>query len=131
MYLKKTLGSKDIKLELIINGVIETPKNGLELYFKAPIGVAIDDVREMFENISDVTIYTDDPHDKIHNDGTVETLTDERVHSQYDKYTSLNKIEYDYFNNVYRVILNAPSETEQRVAELEDALNFLLMGGEE
>ena len=131
MYLKKTLGGKDIRLELIINGVMETLKNGLELYFKAPIGVAVDDVRGMFENISDVTVYTDEPHEKTNEDGTSEIVTDERIYNKYNKYTVLNKIEYDYFNDVYKVTLNSPSESEQRISELEDALNFLLMGGNE
>ena len=81
-------------------------------------------IKDLFSDVTNITIY-----------GCIEQEdgreTDEFICEQYNQYTSLSKISYDLDNNAYSVTLVVPNETEERLSELEDALNFLLMGGEE
>ena len=108
------------RLNLIDNGVDMPQDNILTLSFHKEDNT-FDDVKSMFTNIDNITVY-----------GCIEQEdgreTDEFVSNYFDKYTSLKSIEYDITKDVYKVTLTIPDETEQRLAELEDAVNFMLMG---
>lgn len=97
-------------------------ENHLELVFEAD-GADISEVKSDFDNLDSVTIYT-----AIRQED--ERETDEIVHQYFDNFTKLSKIEYDVDSDTYKVTLVEPDILEERISELEDAVNFLLMGGE-
>lgn len=111
------------RLNLIDNGVDMPEENKLVLSFKKE-GKDFETIKSLFSDITDVTVY-----------GCIEQEdgreTDEFVSNFFDSYTSLKNIEFDFVNDVYAVTLVVPNEVEARLSELEDAINFMLMGGNE
>ena len=97
-------------------------ENHLELVFEAD-GMGIPEIKSAFSNLDSVIIYT-----AIRQEDGRET--DEIVHQYFDIFTKLSRIEYDVDSDTYKVTLIEPDIVDERLSELEDAVNFLLMGGE-
>ena len=113
-YLKK--GNEKIYLENIIP---EDKQLKLELRDLKDL----DEIKTAFSGLSDVTIYTA----IVQEDGRE---TDEIVHQYFANLTKLSNIAYDISADRYTVTLIEPDEIEERVLELEDAVNYILFGGE-
>ena len=105
-----------------INGV-NAEENKLELNIKAD-SYSFEDVKTAFSTLDNITIYSA----IVQEDGRE---TDEIVHQYFDNFIKLDRVSYNIDSDTYIVTLVIPNETEQRLSELEDALNFILMGGEE
>ncbi len=121
-YLKIRLWEEDVRVNLTDDG-INLNEGMLKLTILGE-GRKYDDVNLLFSNLEAVTIYGCIGQE----DGTE---TDEFQAAYYPDYTKLSKIEYDLDGDYYTVSLTIPNALEERVTELEDAINFLLMGGEE
>lgn len=115
-YLK--LGEEKIYLE-----GIDPEENKLELSFAAG-NKSLEDIKEILVGLNRLVIYTA----IVQEDGRE---TDEIIHMVFETFTKLSKIEYDLDSKTYKVVLVEPNILEERIAELEDAVNFMLMGGEE
>lgn len=111
------------RYNLIDNGVDMPSEDKLVLSFYKD-DATFDAVKGAFTNIDNITIYGC----IVQDDGRE---TDEFVSNYFDKYTYLRSIEYDLETDVYKVTLTIPDETQARLSELEDAVNFMLMGGDE
>lgn len=105
-----------------VNG-INAEENKLELNIKAD-SYSFEDIKTSFTNLDNITINSA----ILQEDGRE---TDEIVHQYFDKFTKLDRVSYNMDADTYTVMLVIPNETEQRLSELEDAVNFLVMGGEE
>lgn len=114
--------SEDIRLNLVEDEMNIPSNEELILVFYNG-GSDFDTIKNIFSDIDSITIYGCN----VQEDGRE---TDEYIVNYYDKYTVLKNIEYDIVNDIYRVTLIYPNDMELRIADLEDALNFLLMGGE-
>ena len=84
----------------------------------------LDQIKSDFSNLSDITIYTA----IVQDDGRE---TDEIVYMYFSNLTKLSKVSYDIKTGKYSVILIEPEILEERITELEDAVNYILFGGEE
>ena len=83
-------------------------------------GHTFEEVKEVFENIGDtITIY-----------GTVENGEDFKS-GVFEGYSQLKAVNYDITDELYMIHLIVPNDIAERIDELESAVNFLLMGGEE
>lgn len=117
-YLK--LGDKKFYLTEV-NGV-NAEEHKLELTIKAEDNT-FEDIKDSFSDLDNITIYSA----IVQEDGRE---TDEIVQQYFDNFTKLDKLAYNLDSDTYTVTLIVPNEVEARLAELEDAMNFLLMGGE-
>jgi len=105
---------KNNRYNLTDDGV--TVGNGIMLTMLAG-GYDFETVKKDFESVSNIEIYgTSEPEDFV--SGFFENLT-------------LKSVEYDIKDELYTVTMTAIDETMQRINDLEDAVNYLLMGGEE
>lgn len=95
----------------------------LELSFEAK-DKTLADVKALLTGLDNITIYSA----IVQEDGRE---TDEITHMYFENFTKLSKIEYDLETESYKVVLVQPNILEERVTELEDAVNFLVMGGNE
>lgn len=95
----------------------------LELSFEAK-DRSLADVKALLTGLDNITVYS-----AIVQEGGRET--DEITHMYFENFIKLSKIEYDLETESYKVVLIQPNVLEERVTELEDAVNFMLMGGEE
>lgn len=105
-----------------INGV-NAEENKLELTIKAEDNT-FESIKDSFSDLDNVTIYSA----IVQEDGRE---TDEIVQQYFDNFTKLDKLSYNLDSDTYTVTLVVPNEVEARLSELEDAVNFMLMGGEE
>lgn len=105
-----------------INGV-NAEENKLELTIKAEDNT-FEGVKDSFSDLDNVTIYSAIAQE----DGRE---TDEIVQQYFDNFTKLDKLSYNLDSDAYTVTLVVPNEIEARLSELEDAVNFMLMGGDE
>ena len=101
-----------------INGV-NAEEHKLELTIKAEDNT-FEGIKDSFSDLDNVTIYTA----IVQEDGRE---TDEIVQQYFDNFTKLDNLDSD----TYTVTLVVPNEVEARLSELEDAVNFMLMGGDE
>lgn len=78
-----------------------------------------EEIKKAFESIGDaITIY-----------GTVDGGADFES-SVFNGYSQLKAVNYDVVNELYTVHLIIPDDLIERMDELENAVNFLIMGGE-
>ena len=105
-----------------INGV-NAEEHKLELTIKAEDNT-FEGIKDSFSDLDNVTIYTA----IVQEDGRE---TDEIVQQYFDNFTKLDKLTYNLDSDTYTVTLVVPNEVEARLSELEDAVNFMLMGGDE
>lgn len=120
--LKYYIKDGDEKYVLIPNGINTPLVNSLELSFLAD-NKSFDTVKESFSDKEEIIVYVC----IVQEDGRE---TDETVSNIFTGYTFLQRLEYDLENDIYKLTLIIPDETQARLSELEDAVNFLLMGGE-
>ena len=113
----------DIRLNLVDGGVDQPDPKTLTLTFYNEGRFSFDDVKEMFTDIDGVTIYMC----IVQDDGTE---TDEMVSTHHEEFVKMKGIEYQPEYDLWKVSLTIRDETKERLAELEAAMNFLLMGGE-
>ena len=92
--------------------------NALSFVIKAE-GQSIEDVKDMFANLENVTIYT-----AIQQEDGRET--DEIVHQYFENFKKLTKVEYNLENDTYKVTIAEVTALENRVAELESMVQALL-----
>ena len=118
-YLK--IGDKKLYLAEI-NGV-NAEEHKLDLTIKAEDNT-FEDVKGLFSDLDNITIYSA----IVQEDGRE---TDEIVQQYFDNFTKLDKLSYNLDSDTYTVTLVVPNEVEARLSELEDAVNFMLMGGDE
>lgn len=111
--------------------------NGNKIYIESDIAVeeakitlnfkedtSISTIKELFTNLSDLTVYSA----IVQEDGRE---TDEIVYMYFTNLTKLDKIIYNTSSEKYSAVIIEPNVLEERITEAEDAINFLLMGGEE
>lgn len=114
----------NVTLDLIQGGMDTPDDKTLSLAFNNEDRFSFEDVKQMFADIPEITIWVcivqRDGRETDHMPGTI-----------HEGFTKLDKIEYQSDLDIWKVTLTKPNETEERLSELEDALNFLLMGGEE
>ncbi len=115
-YLK--LGNSKVYVE----SDIISEESKVTITFSEETGVST--IKELLSNLSDLTIYSA----IVQEDGRE---TDEIVYMYFANITKLDKIVYNASNEKYSTIIVEPNELEERIAEAEDAINFLLMEGEE
>lgn len=115
----------DVKLYLY-----EDDEGGLDQRKENKIGVSVknnnipfETIKDLFSTIEDITIY-----------GCIEqedgTETDEYIANFFEGYSEVYNISYNVMYDYYKVFLAKPDEVNERFNGLEDAVNFLLMGGE-
>lgn len=105
-----------------VNG-INAEENKLELNIKAGT-YTFENIKSSFSTLDNITIYSAIVQED-------ERETDEIIHQYFDNFTKLDRVSYNMDADTYTVMLVIPNETEQRLSELEDTVNFLVMGGEE
>ncbi len=105
-----------------VNGV-NAEEHKLELTVKAENNT-FENIKDSFSDLDNVTIYSA----IVQEDGRE---TDEIVQQYFDNFTKLDKLSYNLDSDTYTVTLVVPNEVEARLSELEDAVNFLVMGGNE
>ena len=108
------------RLNLTDDGISMPDNKRLILSFKRD-NKEIDAIKSLFSNIESITVYGC----VVQDDGKE---TDEFVANYFEQYTMLKGIEYDVAEDLYKVTLTIPDEIHQRLSELEDVMNFLLMG---
>lgn len=113
----------DNKLYLTETNGVNAEENKLELNVEAR-GNTFEGIKDLFSNLDNVTIYSA----IIQEDGRE---TDEIVQQYFDNFTKLDKLAYNIDTDTYTATLIVPNDMEVRISELEDAVNFMLMGGEE
>lgn len=113
----------DNKLYLTETNGVNAEENKLELTIKAEDNT-FESIKDSFSDLDNVTIYSA----ILQEDGRE---TDEIVQQYFDNFTKLDKLSYNLDSDTYTVTLVVPNEIEARLAELEDAVNFMLMGGDE
>lgn len=87
--------------------------------------MSFETVRNLFSNIDNITIFgsvTDYDSDGTENER-------EYVSSYYDMYNFLQKIEYDFAKDEYTITMIHPDEVSERLDEIEEILNEMLMKG--
>ena len=84
----------------------------------------VGEIKTAFSNLPNLTIYSAIVQED-------ERETDEIVYQYFENITKLDKIVYDTSSGKYSVLIVEPNDLEERITEAEDAINFLLMGGEE
>ena len=114
----------DIRLNLVDGGVDQPDPKTLTLTFYNNDRFSFEDIKSMFADTDGITIYMC----IVQDDGRE---TDEMVSTHHEEFTKLKGVEYQTEYDLWKVSLTIPDDTKERVSELEDALNFLLMGGEE
>ena len=80
-------------------------------------------IKSIFAGLVDLVIYTA----IVQEDGRE---TDEMVYQYLPMFTKLFRIIYDTLSEKYSVVLIAPNNLEERVVELEDAVNYMLFNAE-
>lgn len=105
-----------------INGV-NAEEHKLELTIKADDNT-FESIKDLFSDLDNVTIYSA----IVQEDGRE---TDEIIQQYFDNFTKLDKLSYNLDTDTYTATLIVPNDMEARISELEDAVNFMLMGGEE
>lgn len=113
----------DNKLYLTETNGVNAEENKLELNVEARDNT-FEGIKDLFSDLDNVTIYSA----IVQNDGRE---TDEIVQQYFDNFTKLDKLTYNIDTDTYTATLIVPNDMETRVSELEDAVNFMLMGGEE
>lgn len=111
------------KLYLTETNGVNAEEHKLELTIKAEDST-FEDIKDSFSGLDNVTIYSA----IVQEDGRE---TDEIVQQYFDNFTKLDKLSYNLDSDTYTVTLVVPNEVEARLSELEDAVNFLVMGGNE
>lgn len=87
---------------------------------------SFDDVFATFQNVGDeLTVY-----DTVTNTDVDGEHTEEFVSGSFVGYTHLKAVEYSTDEQTYKINLVIPDETENRLNDLENAVNALIMGGE-
>lgn len=114
----------NITLDLISGGVDQLTENELSLTFRNEHRFTFEQVKEMFSDIDEIVIWLC----LVQRDGRE---TDHMPGEVFDEFTRFSKLEYQEDLDLWKVTLSKPKEIEQRLEELEAALNYLLMGGEE
>ena len=87
----------------------------------------MEEVKYIFSNLPDLTIYKETIQEDM-------VESEETIYIFLPKVTKLNKIEYNPDENGFMVRLTEPNDLEERVTELEDAVNYILFelfGGDE
>lgn len=112
----------DNKLYLTETNGVSAEENKLELTIKAEENT-FENIKDLFSDLDNVTIYSA----IVQEDGRE---TDEIVQQYFDNFTKLDKLAYNLDSDTYTVTLIVPNDMEIRISELEDAVNFMLMGGE-
>lgn len=111
------------KLYLTETNGVNAEENKLELNIKAENNT-FESIKDSFSDLDNVTVYSA----IVQEDGRE---TDEIVQQYFDNFTKLDKLTYNLDSDTYTVTLVVPNEIEARLSELEDAVNFMLMGGDE
>ena len=112
----------DNKLYLTETNGVNAEENKLELNVEAR-GNTFEGIKDLFSGLDNVTIYSA----IVQEDGRE---TDEIVQQYFDNFTKLDKLSYNLDTDTYTATLIVPNDMEVRISELEDAVNFMLMGGE-
>lgn len=112
----------DNKLYLTETNGVNAEENKLELNVEAR-GNTFEGIKDLFSNLDNVTIYSA----IVQEDGRE---TDEIIQQYFDNFTKLDKLTYNIDTDTYTATLIVPNDMEVRLSELEDAVNFMLMGGE-
>lgn len=113
----------DNKLYLTETNGVNAEENKLELNVESR-GNTFEGIKDLFSNLDNVTIYSA----IVQEDGRE---TDEIIQQYFDNFTKLDKLAYNLDTDTYTATLIVPNDMEVRISELEDAVNFMLMGGEE
>lgn len=112
----------NIRFNFIDNGVNQLDSKTLTLTFYNENRFKFEDIKKMFSDLIDgITVWMC----IVQDDGTE---TDEMVSVYYKEYTELKGLEYQMDCDVWKVTLSIPDETKERLADLEAAMNFLLIG---
>lgn len=79
-------------------------------------------IQDIFSSLDGLAIYGCIEQD----DGT---CTDEYQSTYYDMYTKLTVISYNFDSDTYTIVLAQPDEVSERLDEIEEILNEILMEG--
>lgn len=115
----------DDEKQIIVDGGVNQPnEKELSVMFFNENRYSFDDIKRMFTDLNDgIVIWMC----IVQDDGTE---TDEMLSTNNKEFTKIRGIEYQPEYDIWKVTMTIPDETQERISELEDALNFLLMGGD-
>ena len=109
--------------------IYEDAEGGVDSREEQKLGLSIvndnysmEQMIEMFSNLDSITIYGC----VVQEDGRE---TDEYVAKYFEGYSVLNSVTYELQNDYYKIWLAKPTELEERLNEIEDTINYLLMEG--
>ena len=121
MYLKVN----EVKYHLYNEGVINS-SNSLFVIIKNN-GYSMADIEKLISDFGDTIVVYDSDDSDI-----------EYVVSEFKNYTIAMSVQYNIKEDYYKIELGMPSEMDKALAEMQDrlveaeeAINFLLMGGDE
>lgn len=113
----------DDRLVLVDGGLDQPQPNVLSIQFYNEERFTFEDVKRIFGEMTDISIWMC----LVQDDGTE---TDEMLSNNYTEYTKLKAIDYQMDLDLWKVSMTVPNDEKERISDLEDALNFLLMGGD-
>lgn len=91
--------------------------------------LSITDIKTIFSNHDEILVY--DCVNKIDSDTGEFYESDEFVATRFEGFTRIISINYDAEYDFYCITLVSPIDIDTRMADMESAMNFLLMGGDE
>lgn len=94
--------------------------------------ITITDIKEKFSNNEDFIVYDCVIHKEKDNKGNEITVeSDEYIATIFSGFTRIVSINYDNELDMFEIVLISPMDIDARMADMETAMNYLLMGGEE
>lgn len=110
----------------------------LYLYLSAE-ELSVQDIKREFSNHDEFIVYDciknmekdEEGLTKLNDAGEPIIIeSDEYVATTFEGFTRIVAINYDIDLDTYEVVLVSPMDIDARIADMETAMNFLLMGGE-
>ena len=102
----------------------------LKLYIPAD-EITIPEIKNIFSNRDEFIVYDcvrNTEEDEKGNSVIVES--DEYIATTFEGFTRIVAINYDIDLDIYEIVFISPIDIDARMADIESALNFLLMGGD-
>lgn len=109
----------------------------LTLYISASAITGLDEIKDIFANRDEFIVYecvtnnvpTLDENGEETGEYHIEEI-DEHEFVVYEGFTRIVSIIYDNESDIYGIVFIQPMDIDVRMSDMEEAMNFLLMGGE-
>lgn len=99
--------------------------------------ITIPEIRSVFSNLDEIIVYSCILNEDLERDengnATGEKIfieTDEYIATRFEGFTRIIAINYNLEYDFYEIIFVSPIDIDTRMSDMEEAMNFLLMGGD-